>query len=55
MPVSYRCNLHAHGKTKEGKNIDTKKHFDYICREGKYKNIRNNMGWRKGIKKRIIL
>ena len=42
MPVSYRCNLHAHGKTKEGKNIDTKKHFDYICREGKYKNIRNH-------------
>ena len=42
MPTSYRCNLHPHGKTKEGKPIDTKLHYQYICREGKYQNIRNH-------------
>ena len=42
MPTSYRCNLHPHGKTKEGIPINTKLHFDYIYREGKYKNIRNH-------------
>ena len=42
MPTSYRCNLHPHGKTKDGKPIDTKLHFQYICREGKYQNIRNH-------------
>lgn len=42
MPTSYRCNLHPHGKTKDGIPINTKLHFDYIYREGKYKNIRNH-------------
>ena len=42
MPTSYRCNLHPHGKTKDGKSIDTKLHYQYICREGKYQNIRNH-------------
>lgn len=42
MATSYRCNLHPHGKTKDGKAIDTKLHYQYICREGKYKNIRNH-------------
>ena len=42
MSTSYRCNLHPHGKTKNGKPIDTKLHYQYICREGKYQYIRNH-------------
>lgn len=37
----YYLNNSAHGKTVNGININTKAHFDYISREGKYENRQN--------------
>lgn len=37
----YYLNNSAHGKTHTGININTKAHFDYISREGKYENRQN--------------
>lgn len=42
MATTYHCRLKTHSQTKDGIKIDTKLHYDYIAREGKYANIKNH-------------